>query len=70
MAELNEDAKRKVLFRFITKGDKMKIYLYISHCENTILKGEVLTSGLIEKVFTTDSLLTETNEKIEVIENE
>ena len=47
-----------------------EIYLYISHCENTILKGEVLTSGLIEKVFTTDSLLTETNEKIEVIENE
>lgn len=29
MAELNEDAKRKILFRFITKGDKMKIYLYI-----------------------------------------
>lgn len=44
-----------------------EIYLYISHCENTILKGDILTSGLIEKVFTTDSLLTETNEKIEVI---
>ena len=43
-----------------------EIYLYISHCENTILKGDILTSGLIEKVFTTDSLLTETNEKIEV----
>ena len=47
-----------------------KIYLYISHCENSILKGEVLTSGLVEKVFTTDSLLTETNEKIEVIDYE
>lgn len=47
-----------------------EIYLYISHCENSILQGEVLTCGLIEKVFTTDSLLTEKNEKIEVIVNE
>lgn len=44
-----------------------EIYLYVSHCENTILQGEVLTSGLIEKVFTTDSLLTETHERIEVL---
>lgn len=44
-----------------------KIYLYITHCENTILKGELLTSGLIEKVYTTDSIFTEEHEKIEVI---
>ena len=44
-----------------------KIYLYISHCENTILEGKVLTCGLIEKVFTTDSLITAEHEKIEVI---
>ena len=43
-----------------------EIYLYISHCENSILQGEVLTCGLIKKVFTTDSLLTENHEKIEV----
>lgn len=42
------------------------IYLYISHCENTILEGEVLTSGLIEKVFTTNSIFTKEHEKIEV----
>ena len=47
-----------------------EIYLYISHCENTILQGEVLTSGLIEKVFTTDSLFTEQHQKIEVLKNE
>ena len=47
-----------------------EIYLYISHCENTILEGEVLSSGLIEKVFTTDSLLTGEDERIEVIVNE
>ena len=43
------------------------IYLYISHCENSILDGEVLTSGLIEKVFTTNSILAKDHEKIEKI---
>ena len=44
-----------------------KIYLYISHCENTILEGDLLTSGLIEKVFTTNSIFTKKHEKIEVL---
>lgn len=42
------------------------IYLYISHCENTILEGELLTSGLIEKVYTTDSIFTKEHRMIEV----
>ena len=45
-----------------------KIYLYITHCENTILEGELLTSGLIEKVYTTNSIFTKEHEKIEVFE--
>ena len=45
-----------------------EIYLYVSHCENTILEGELLTSGLIEKVYTTNSIFTKKHEKIEVIE--
>lgn len=45
-----------------------RIFLFVSHCENTILEGEVLTSGLIERVYTTDSLFTAEHEKIEVIE--
>lgn len=44
-----------------------KIFLYISHCENTILQGEVLTSGLIERVYTTKSIYTADHEKIGVI---
>lgn len=44
------------------------IYLYVTHCENTILEGEVLTSGLIEKVYTTNSIFTKEHEKIEVFE--
>lgn len=47
-----------------------EVYLYISHCENSILQGEVLTSDLIERVFTTDSILTEEHEKITVLERE
>ena len=47
-----------------------EIYLYISHCENTILKGDVLTSGLIKKVFTTNSIFTEKDERIEVFDYE
>ena len=45
-----------------------KIYLYISHCENSILEGELLESGLIEKVFTTNSIFTKEHEKIEILE--
>lgn len=47
-----------------------EIYLYVSHCENTILEGDVLTSGLIEKVFTTNSIFTKKDERIEVFEYE
>ena len=45
-----------------------EIYLYITHCENTILEGELLTSGLVEKVYTTNSIFTKEHEKIEVFE--
>ena len=45
-----------------------EIYLYVTHCENTILEGEVLTSGLIERVYTTNSIFTKEHEKIEVFE--
>ncbi len=45
-----------------------EIYLYISHCENTILEGELLESGLIEKVYTTNSIFTKRDERIEVFD--
>ena len=45
-----------------------EIYLYISHCENTILEGEIFNSGLIERVFTTNSIFTKEHEKITVME--
>lgn len=45
-----------------------KICLYVTHCENTILEGDLLTSGLIEKVYTTNSIFTKEHEMIEVFE--
>lgn len=47
-----------------------EIYLYVSHCENTILTGDLLNGDLIQKVFTTNSLFTEKHEKIEVFKYE
>lgn len=32
------------------------IYLYITHCESTILQGEMIKSGLIKKIYTTNSI--------------
>ena len=43
------------------------IYLYVSHCENTILEGELLKGDLIKKIYTTDSIFTKSHEKIEVL---
>lgn len=44
------------------------IYLYVTHCENTILEGELLTSELIKKVYTTNSIFTKEHKMIEVFE--
>jgi len=43
------------------------IYLYVSHCENTILEGDLLKGDLIKKVYTTDSIFTKSHEKVEVL---
>lgn len=45
-----------------------KIYLIVAHCENNILKGELLDSGLIERVYTTNSIFTEEHDLITVKE--
>lgn len=44
------------------------IYLYVTHCEPTILKGDLLDGDLIERVFTTDSIFfNHSHPKIEVM---
>ena len=44
-----------------------KIYLYVTHCENSIFEGKLLQGDLIEHIYTTDSLLTKQHEKITVL---
>lgn len=44
------------------------IYLHISHCENTIFEGELLKGDLVKKIFTTNSLITQTNDMIEIVD--
>lgn len=34
-----------------------KVYLVVTHCENTIADGEIFTTDLIDAVYTTDSIL-------------
>ena len=44
-----------------------KIYLYITHCENSILQGKLMSGDLIEHIYTTNSLITCEHEKITVL---
>ena len=55
------------------------IFLYVSHCENTLVlpkkdekSGETVSpiakyDGLIDRVYTTNSIFTEKHEKVEVV---
>ena len=58
---------------FLFSAKKLKelgaenIYLYVSHCEKTILSGELITSGLIKKIYTTDSICNFEHELINII---
>ena len=44
-----------------------EIFLYVSHCENTIFKGSVLTDGQITRVFTTNSIYRGEHDNVTVI---
>ncbi len=43
------------------------IYLYVTHCENTIFKGELIQSDLIKHIYTTRSVFTLADKKITVL---
>lgn len=58
---------------FLFSAKKLKelgagnIYLYVSHCERSILDGELINSGLLKQIFTTDSIWRGENALIKVI---
>ena len=43
------------------------VALYVSHCENNIQNGDLLKTDLISKIYTTDTILTISDPKIEII---
>ena len=43
------------------------IFLYVTHCENTIKDGSIFTDGLIRHVFTTDSIYRGNSDMVTVI---
>ena len=44
-----------------------RIYMYVTHCENSVLSGELINSGLFEKIYTTKSIFTGNHPLIEII---
>ena len=58
---------------FMLSGNKLKemgakkISLVVGHCENTIHQGDILTTNVINKVYTTDSIKKDYHEKIVVL---
>lgn len=58
---------------FVQVAEKLKhmgageIYLVAGHCEDTIFEGPIPSSAFIEKVFTTDSIISESeHDKVEI----
>jgi ribose-phosphate pyrophosphokinase len=45
-----------------------EIYLVVGHAEDKIIEGEMIQSKLIKKIFTTDSILTKSDDKIHVFD--
>jgi ribose-phosphate pyrophosphokinase len=45
-----------------------EIYLVVTHCENTVFEGDLLTGDLITGIYTTNSILSKGHEKIKVYE--
>lgn len=43
------------------------VYLYVTHCENSVLKGDLIESNLFKLLFTTKTIFTGKHEKVKVI---
>lgn len=45
-----------------------EINLYVTHCENTVLHGEMINNNAINHIYTTDSIFTKKHPKITVLQ--
>lgn len=50
----------------LKKAGAARIFLYCTHCEHAIFEGELLSSDMIDGIFTTDSIFDDTHQKITV----
>jgi ribose-phosphate pyrophosphokinase len=59
---------------FVLTASKLKemgaseVYLVVTHCENTIFEGELLAGDLIKGIYTTNSILSKSHEKIKIFD--
>lgn len=47
-----------------------EVYLCVTHCENTVMKGKLLATSFIKHIYTTDSILRQNHEKITILKGE
>ena len=50
----------------LKKAGAANIYIFVTHCENTIFEGELLKGDLIKQIYTTNSIFTGNDDKITV----
>ena len=53
----------------IMKAGTTEVYLYVTHCEDNIFKGNLLKNPNIKKVYTTNTILHSQSKKIEFVSN-
>lgn len=51
----------------LKRAGAANIYIYVTHCENTISQGELLKGDLIKQIYTTDSIFDSPTDKITVL---
>lgn len=57
---------------FTLTAEKLKkmgannIYLVVTHCEDNIFKGEILNTDIINRIYTTNSIISKEHEKIQI----
>jgi ribose-phosphate pyrophosphokinase len=53
--------------KLLKEAGAENVYLYVTHCENSIFNGEILTTDWIDTVYTTDSIFRGNHPKIVIV---
>ena len=67
---IGDDIQSSIMATLLLKELGVKdVQLYITHCENNIVNGELLKTDLISKIYTTNSICKIEHDKIKIIHN-